>query len=151
MKRLLTLFATVVLVATLAACGSSDSGSESTSGSDATGTASADGGARRKVTLALATQAGCPFCIAVQRGAEAAAEERGIELDTVVPRNPDAAAQVQQLEGTLANPPEMLLLLPYDSTALVASAKRFKEKGIPTITIDTDIADPSQREGVVSS
>lgn len=140
MKKTLLAATAVALTLALSACGS---GSPAPSG---------DGESPElSVTLALATQAGCPFCIAVQRGAEAAAEERGIDLDVVVPRTPDASAQVQQLNSVLAAGPDLLLLLPYDATALVASAKQFAEKDIPVITIDTDISDTEYRLGVVSS
>lgn len=104
-----------------------------------------------EVTLALAVQAGCPFCISIQRGAEAAAEELGVELTVISPSTPDTASQIEQLNAVLANAPDALILQPFDAAALLPVVNEFSTEGVPTITVDGDIADPSARLSLISS
>jgi ribose transport system substrate-binding protein len=127
----------------LSACGSS---SDDSAGSS-------DGGKddQVSVTLALAVQSGCPFCISIQRGAESAAKELGVDLTVVSPKTADTAGQIQQLNGILANRPDVLVLQPFDPAALLPVVKQFEGKGTPTITVDSDLSDPGSRLGLISS
>lgn len=138
-RRLGVLAATAALVAALAGCSAP---APSAGGGD---------GESYDITLALAVQAGCPFCISVQRGAEAAAEELGVNLTTISPTTPDTASQIKQLAGVIANPPDVLILQPFDADALLPTVNEFKTDGIPTITVDGDIADTSARLTLISS
>jgi ribose transport system substrate-binding protein len=103
------------------------------------------------VTLDLAVQAGCPFCIAIGQGAKAEAKKQGIDLTIVSPKSADTAGQIQQLNGILASPPDLLILEPFDSTALLSSVNQFAQAGVKTITVDSDIADTSARLAFDSS
>ncbi|MFG1949917.1 ABC transporter substrate-binding protein [Micromonospora sp. NPDC048830] len=131
------------LVMMLTACGS-DSG-------DGTASDSKSDDAAVQVTLALAVQSGCPFCISIQRGAESAAKDLGVDLTVVSPKTADTAGQIQQLNGLLANNPDVLVLQPFDPAALLPVVKHFADKGTPTITVDSDLSDPSARLGLISS
>lgn len=126
----------------LSACGDDSGG---------TGAAADDGNDKVEVTLALAVQSGCPFCISIQRGAEAAAEELGVDLTVVSPKTADTAGQIQQLNGILANSPDVLVLQPFDPAALLPVVQQFSDKGTPTITVDSDLGDPKSRLGLISS
>lgn len=130
------------LVMMLSACGSdsADTGTDAKSGDDTV-----------SVTLALAVQSGCPFCISIQRGAEAAAEDLGVDLTVVSPKTADTAGQIQQLNGILANRPDVLVLQPFDPAALMPVVQQFADKGTPTITVDSDLSDPDSRLGLISS
>jgi len=116
-------------------CGSSDSGS----------------GDKPKVTLELALQSGCAFCLAIQHGAEDAAEAEGVDLTVQSPAKPEVDAQVEQLQAVAATKPDVLILEPFDPNAVVAPVKQIVDGGAQAIMVDTDIADPSLRMSLVTS
>lgn len=103
------------------------------------------------LTLGMALLQGCPFCLSVGRGAEDAAKELGVKVEVTEPPTIETAGQIQQLNALLANPPDMLLLQPWDAVALGPSVKAFKDAGIPSIMVDTDVEDHSLRLGVITS
>jgi len=119
--------------------------------SSASSSTSGSGDKKYSVTLALAVQAGCPFCIAIGQGAKAEAKKLGVDLTTVAPKSADTAGQIQQLNGILADPPDLLILEPFDATALLSSVNQFSQAGVKTINVDSDIADTSARLALDSS
>jgi ribose transport system substrate-binding protein len=131
----------------LAACGSS---SNSSSGSSSSASTTASAPKKYNVTLSLGVQ-GCPFCIAVQRGAEAAAQKYGVNFKTVAPPKADVNQQIQQLNGVIANKPDGLLIQPDDGQAIAATMQQFAAAKVPAITVDTDSNNPSLRLGTVTS
>lgn len=141
-RRLRLAAAGAAVAMMLSACGSSSGGSDEASG---------DKDGPVTVTLALAVQSGCPFCISIQRGAEAAAKDLGVDLTVVSPKTADTAGQIQQLNGILANRPDVLVLQPFDPAALIPVVKQFSGKGTPTITVDSDLSDPKSRLDLISS
>jgi ribose transport system substrate-binding protein len=160
MKLVLTLAMALVVAFAVAACGSSSSSSSSSS--EGSTTASSGGGSEEggsgggsaegaKVALELAGQADCPFCLAIQHGAEAAAKEEGVELSVQAPSKFDTSAQVTQLSSVLATKPEALILEPLDANALIAPVNQYKQEGIPTVMVDTTVNDPSLPLSVITS
>lgn len=131
----------VLLVASLAmgvvavGCGSSDSGS----------------GEKPKVTLELALQSGCAFCLAIQHGAEDAAKANDVDLTVQSPPKPEVDSQVEQLQGVAATKPDVVILEPFDANALVAPVKQIVDGGAQAIMVDTDISDTSLRMSLVTS
>lgn len=143
MKNILTATAvTTAVILGVAGCANETTPSSTQSGG---------GDEKYSVTLALAVQAGCPFCIAIQKGAEAKAEELGVDLTTVSPKTPDTASQIQQLNGILASPPDALVLQPFDATALVAPVKQFTQAGVPTIAVDGGLVDQEALLSLITS
>jgi ribose transport system substrate-binding protein len=134
------------LMVAIGACGSSDNSSSSSSSSSS----AAKSGKTYDVTLSLGVQ-GCPFCIAVQRGAEDAAKKYGVKFKTVAPTKADVNMQIQQLNAVIANKPDGLLIQPDDGQAIVATMQQFKSKNVPAITVDTDANNQSLRLGTVTS
>jgi ribose transport system substrate-binding protein len=132
------------IVLSIAACGSSNKSSSNTSSSASTS------GKSYSVTLSLGVQ-GCPFCIAVQRGAEDAAKKYGVQFKTVAPPKADVNMQIQQLNAVIASKPDGLLIQPDDGQAIVATMQQFKSKNVPAITVDTDANNQSLRLGTVTS
>ncbi|MBS1678939.1 MAG: substrate-binding domain-containing protein [Actinobacteria bacterium] len=151
LKTILIVAVAVVVALGVAACGSSSSSNTSggSTGGESGGSSSNGGGGT--VALELAGQAGCPFCIAIQHGAEAAAKEEGIELSVQSPAKFDTSVQVSQLASVLATKPEALILEPLDANALIAPVNQFKQAGIPTIMVDTTVNDPSLPLSVITS
>jgi ribose transport system substrate-binding protein len=133
---------------TTSAASSGSSTSAATSGSS---TSAAKPAKTFSVTLSLGEQAGCPFCIEVQRGAEAAAKKYGVKLTTVGPSTASLQQQIQELDATLQSKPDGLLVEPDDGQAIIATMQQFKNAHIPAITVDTDANDMSLRLGTVTS
>ena len=148
-------FAAVAAAGALAlgasACGSSDDGASTAASSSTTASTTAASTKQPKVTLELALQSGCPFCLSIQRGAEAAAKEQGVDLTVQSPPKPDTASQVQQLSAVAANKPDVVILEPFDANALVAPIKQLVTAGSKAIMVDTDINDPSLRMSIITS
>jgi len=144
-----------IAVLAISACGSSSSSSSSSSASaSSTASSAAAGGTAHKsyaVTLSLGEQAGCPFCIEVQHGAEAAAKKYGVNLTTVGPPTASIQSQIQELDAVLAKHPNGLLIEPDDGQAIIATMQQFKNDHIPAISVDTDANDKSLRLGIVTS
>jgi ribose transport system substrate-binding protein len=158
-KLVLTLAVALVVALGVAACGSSGSSSSSSSGGsteasgggsgeESSGGSSSGGGT---IALELAGQADCPFCLAIQHGAEAQAKEEGFDLSVQAPSKFDTSAQVSQLAGVLATKPEALILEPLDANALIAPVNQYKQAGIPTFMVDTTVNDPSLPMSVITS
>ncbi len=141
LRRLAAAAAATALLGALAGCSPSSDVSSAANGSDDP----------VDITLALAVQAGCPFCISIQRGAEAAAEELGANLTVISPTTPDTASQISQLNGVLASPPDVLILQPFDADALLPVVEEFAAEGVATITVDGDVSDESARISFISS
>lgn len=108
------------------------------------------GGKTYTMTLDLGVE-GCPFCYAVQHGAEDEAAKEGVKFNTVAPTKADPALQIQGLSAVLAAKPDFLLIQPDDGQALIATVKQFNSAGIPVMTVDTDVNDKSLRLGTVTS
>jgi ribose transport system substrate-binding protein len=100
-RKSIALLAAVPLTLGAFACGSSD---------DKDSSGSAGSGKRPKVTLELALQAGCTFCLAIQHGAESAAKEKGVDLTSQSPPKPETGSQVQQLQAVGATKPDVVIL-----------------------------------------
>jgi ribose transport system substrate-binding protein len=140
------------IMLSIAACGSSSSSSSSSAAAAAPSSASSSAAAKTyAVTLSLGEQAGCPFCIEVQHGAEAAAKKFGVNLTTVGPPTASIQSQIQELDASLASKPNGLLIEPDDGQAIIATMQQFKTAHIPAITVDTDANNTSLRLGTVTS
>lgn len=108
-------------------------------------------GERPKVTLELAIQSGCGFCLAIQHGAEDAAKEHDVDLTVQSPAKPEVDAQVEQLQSVAATKPDVVILEPFDPNAVVAPIKQIVDGGAQAIMVDTDMADTSLRMSLVTS
>jgi ribose transport system substrate-binding protein len=141
-RKFIALAAVVPVIAGVAACGDDEPSSA---------TAAKTSDKKPKVTLELALQSGCAFCMAIQNGAEAAAEEHGVDLTAQSPPKPETGSQVQQLQAVAATKPDVIIVEPFDANALVAPVKQIVSGGAKAIMVDTDIADASARMSLITS
>jgi ribose transport system substrate-binding protein len=133
----LALSATVLLsLSALSACG--DDGS-STSGDADT----------YSVGLVLGS-GNSPFYSTVQTGAEAKAEELGVELVVQSASKWDPVAQTAIIDGLIAKKVDAMVVVPTDATALIAPLQRAYDAGITVVTIDTAIGDGDYEGGEVT-
>ncbi|WP_041581753.1 ribose ABC transporter substrate-binding protein RbsB [Salisediminibacterium selenitireducens] len=76
-----------------------------------------------------------PFFVTLQEGAEAHAEELGIEL-LMVDAQDDDAKQINDVEDLITQGVDVILINPTDSTSVVAAVEAANSAGIPVITVD---------------
>ncbi|MEW6698549.1 MAG: substrate-binding domain-containing protein [Bacillota bacterium] len=76
-----------------------------------------------------------PFFVAVKEGAEAQAKEDGIELVVTDAQN-NPGQQLADVENLIAQKPDVLILDPADSDAIVQAVNKANDAKIPVFTID---------------
>jgi fructose transport system substrate-binding protein len=84
-----------------------------------------------------------PFFVKMKQGAQAKAEELGINLSTYAGKlDGDADTQISAIESCIASGVDGILLAPNDSAALAPVIEQARERGILTIMLDTPL-DPA--------
>ncbi|QKS72545.1 ribose ABC transporter substrate-binding protein RbsB [Paenalkalicoccus suaedae] len=76
-----------------------------------------------------------PFFVTLQEGAEAKAEELGIEI-IMVDAQDDDAKQVNDVEDLIQQGVDVILINPTDSSSVVTAVSSANDAGIPVITVD---------------
>lgn len=124
----------------LAGCSSSSTPSSTT----------ASGDEPLKIVMLLNDQFD-PYYLTLVTGAEAKAEELGIDFSWQAPTTLDVAAQTQLLQSVAATQPDGIIMSALDADAMVAPMKAVMDSGIPIVTVDSDVNDESARLGTVKS
>lgn len=91
-------------------------------------------GAGNSVTLALSTQTN-PFFVELRDGAQAKADELGIELD-IQDASDDAATQTDQLRNAETSGADVVIVNPTDSDAVGSAVQSLNNADIPVIAVD---------------
>jgi ribose transport system substrate-binding protein len=92
-----------------------------------------------------------PFYFTMQRGAELAAADLGIELVTQIPEEWNATVQTPMLDAMVARGDlDFLFLAPVDKEAMVAPLQTAADSGLPLLTVDTFIGDGDYANGPVT-
>jgi ribose transport system substrate-binding protein len=79
------------------------------------------------------------FYISMACGAQAAADERGAELELQAGERWDAAIQTTLLNAVVQSAPDAILIAPNDRTAMIAPIQEAVDAGIAVFTVDTFI------------
>ncbi len=87
------------------------------------------------------------FYITMNKGAQAAAEALGIEVDFQGAEDFNPTLQIPVLDGVIARQPDAILIAPTDTTQLIDPLKRASEQGIAVLTVDTFIDDGMYQNG----
>jgi simple sugar transport system substrate-binding protein len=133
MRRLAVVF---TLAALAAGCGGDDENGGAASG-DAGATQSKD------VTIAMVTHGdGGSFWSVAKKGAEAAAEDLGVELRYSESNN-DPEAQAQMIEGAVTEGVDGLAVSAPDPDAIQAAVQTAVDAGIPVITLNSGAEESS--------
>jgi fructose transport system substrate-binding protein len=113
----------------LAACGGDDD------------EAAAGGGSGDDVLVGLITKTDTnPFFVKMREGAEATAEELGIELQSFAgEEDGDNQSQVDAVDNLIAAGAAGILITPNDSEAIVPALDRAREAGLFVIALDTPV------------
>jgi ribose transport system substrate-binding protein len=91
---------------------------------------------------------GDDFYYTIEESAKMEAERLGVDLEIQLLSDMDPATQVAALNAGLAKSPDVILISPYDSTALQAPIERAVAQGVKVITYDNTI---TEGEGVLST
>jgi ribose transport system substrate-binding protein len=87
---------------------------------------------------------GDEFYISMGCGARAAAKKLGnVKVDIQGPAKFDASLQIPILNAIVAKKPDVIMMAPTDTKALIAPMKQAKAAGIKVIEVDTHVTDPS--------
>ena len=94
------------------------------------------GAAAQDIKLGLAVSTlNNPFFVDLKDGAEAMAEEMGVEILTVDAQD-DAASQLSSVEDLLIKQIDVLIVNPVDGNAVVSAITAANDAGVPVITVD---------------
>jgi ribose transport system substrate-binding protein len=87
---------------------------------------------------------GDEFYISMACGAQAAAKQiGGVKVNVQGPAKFDASLQIPILNAIAAKKPDVIMMAPTDTKALIAPMKQAKAKGIKIIEVDTHVTDPT--------
>ena len=98
-------------------------------------------GSKAPLTIALVTKSYTePYWLDAIAGGKQAAEELGVELLVISPRNETSVVeQVEIVENMIQRGVDGLVLAPCDSDALIQAVKKANRANIPVTAIDTDV------------
>jgi ribose transport system substrate-binding protein len=125
-RAFVALLAAVALVG--AACGNGDEG----------------GGEEGPLDVVLIQGvAGDEFYITMDCGAQAAAEELGVNYSVQGPSEFDPTEQIPIVEAVVAQQPDAILIAPTERTALAGPLQTAQDAGITVVLVDTIVDDPN--------
>jgi len=128
--RLIAAGCVAVLAFGTAGCGGGDSGS-------------GGGGGGTVVGLITKTDTN-PFFVKMKQGAQAAAKQQGVDLQTFAGKQDgDNESQVQAIENLISAGAKGFLITPSDSKAIVPSIDKAKQQGMLVIALDTPTDPPN--------
>lgn len=85
---------------------------------------------------------GLPFYASMKCWAEKAAKEQGINLIWQGSQSSSPRDEMQVLEAVVAQKPDGIVLVPWDSTIFIAPTKEIMDAGTPVITVDGSLVEP---------
>jgi ribose transport system substrate-binding protein len=92
-----------------------------------------------------------PFYFTMQRGAQQAAADLGVELVVQIPDNWNATVQTPMLDAMVARGDlDFIFLAPVDKEAMIAPLQKANDAGVPILTVDTFIGDGDYTNGPVT-
>lgn len=133
MKKITALLLTAALALSMAGCNavSIDGSSSSSSGNDSASSADTGTGS---VGLSISTMNN-PFFVTLAEGAEAKANELGVELISV-DAGDDSAKQAGDIEDLISKGIKVLIVNPVDSDAVAPAVETAIGKGIKVVSVD---------------
>ena len=127
MKKVLNIFAILLVLVLLVGCSMDDESSNEKSNEKSPKD-------KLKVGLAMNTLNN-PFFVAVKEGAEAQAKERDIDIVVTDAQN-DPGKQLADIENLLQQKIDILIIDPADSDAIAQAVNKANDSDIPVFTVD---------------
>lgn len=134
----------IVLVAAiiLSACGAGFAGDQFGSGKNHL--------KGKRVGLMVKSQTAMFWVIMMNRAAELA-KEMGFELEILAPTTPNSnEEQIQLLESSLIDPPDIYVLVPSDSQGILPAIAEIHDAGVPIVNLNTKIGGGAEVVSFVS-
>jgi fructose transport system substrate-binding protein len=120
----------------LSACGGGEGGS-------AAGGGGGGGGGETPIVGLITKTDTNPFFVKMKEGAQAAATQSGLELQSFAGKQDgDNEAQVQAIENLISAGAKGILITPSDSAAIVPSVDKAKQAGMLVVALDTPTDPP---------
>ncbi|GHV47040.1 sugar ABC transporter substrate-binding protein [Synergistales bacterium] len=105
-------------------------------------TESVSDAAAKKIVFLTKNQTN-PFFVEMKDAVERKCAELGWEVKTLYPMTPDNnEQQIQLLEQSLLNPPDLFIITPADSHGITPAIEQINDAGIPIINCNTKFYDP---------
>jgi ribose transport system substrate-binding protein len=136
------------LIATFAVLGVTACGADGTAPEASAQTSEAGQTDDRSATMVVGIP-NLPFYLNGACSAEKVLTAEGVDFDYQESQNFDASLQIPVVQSAIAASPDVLLLAPTDSTALVAPVQEAVDAGIKVILFDTTIDTPEIADGEV--
>lgn len=145
MKKSLLLLMLLFVIGVLAACGGDDTEADGDAGDDGD---SGDNSDKKVEVIAKGFQH--DFWVAVKDGAEEAAEENGISINFVGPKNESAISeQVEMITNAVNKQPDAIALAALDTSAALGAIEQAMDNDIPIIGFDSGV--PDAPEGAIAA
>ena len=125
MKKFLVLILVLLVSLSMVACGNDAGNSADDESVDGEG---------KTIGFVISTQTN-PFFVALKDGAEAVANDLGVQL-IVLDSQDDSARAASNMEDLITRGVDLIIVNPTDSDAIVNSVLAANEAGIPVITVD---------------
>lgn len=148
MKRLFNIAIALVMMLSIAACGTQATPTPAAAPSDQGSTTGAAAG--DELYIFLPKSLDNPYWDACRKGMEARAKELGVKAEFLGPDTADAAKQVGIFEAAIARKPSGIAVSPNDPATVKESIAKAIAAGIPVISWDADAPD-SQRIAYVGT
>src|ERR687895_1489915 len=104
----------------------------------------ADGGEEEPLDIVLIQGgAGDEFYVTMDCGAQAAADELGVNYEVQGPNEFDPTEQIPIVEAVVAQQPDAILIAPTERTALIGPLQQAQDAGITVVLVDTIVDDPN--------
>lgn len=141
--RLNVLVLAAALTTTMAACGG-----QAADGADAPATAGGQGGAAKsadEIHLAFIGADGSQnFTQEMLKGAEAAAEEFGVDVQVLAPTSLDGQAQVRMMEDAMRTATDGIAVMSLTPDLLIRTQATAVDQGIPVVSVDVPALEGSK-------
>ena len=115
--------------------------------------AACSGGSDGRPIIGLITKTDTnPFFVTMKKGAQAQAEQDGIDLRTFAGRvDGDNESQVTAIENLMALGAEGFMIAPNDSRAIVPAIERAKEAGLAVVALDSQLDPPDAADSTFAT
>lgn len=97
---------------------------------------------RPQIALLLFSR-GFEFMVALDQGAQQAAEELGVDL-TVLDGQSDSQVQLRQIEDLLVRGIDAIIVSPNNSEEIVPGVRRANEAGVPVVAVDAIVGEGAE-------
>lgn len=147
MKKIYTVLVIMVMVGAMMGCSSP---TDENAVENTLAVTEAGGGASSKIRVVAAVKKlSSSFWVDMETGIKERCAEYGWDVEVLCPVNETNEEQIQLLEQSLLNPPDIYLITPIDSQGIIPVIEKINEAGIPIINFNTLLGEGAEYETFV--